>query len=90
MKELPILYNTDMVLAKLDGRKTVTRRPAKNIPDFQHFGRNIYDWPLSGRPAFVNGRWECEIQTDVDDNCKHYFNCPYKPGDIIYVRRRGV
>jgi hypothetical protein len=32
MRELPIIFNIEMVLAILDGRKTVTRRPIKGDP----------------------------------------------------------
>lgn len=39
MKEYPILLNTAMVKAVLDGRKTQTRRPLKLQPDTHHWER---------------------------------------------------
>ena len=69
----PILFNTDMVKAILNGRKTVTRRIIKPQPLF-YTGRN-YVFADETCPK----KWE-----DCDDfvgKC-----APYQVGDILYVR----
>lgn len=40
MKELPILYNTEMVIALLAGKKTMTRRVLNPQPEEEYFGWN--------------------------------------------------
>ena len=68
---LPILFNTDMVRAILDGRKTVTRRLIK-LPDGMS-GRPIGDCRDPDNPlGFMN---PCGIKRP-----------PYDVGDILYVR----
>ena len=81
---LPILFNTDMVRAILDGRKTVTRRLAKKVPIETHRierieaedGKLKFECHLGGYmsdvPGFVDGVTVIEA--------------PYQPGDILYVR----
>ena len=69
----PIIFNTDMVRAILEGRKTVTRRIIKPQPLF-YTGRN-YVFADETCPK----KWE-----DCDDfvgKC-----APYQVGDILYVR----
>lgn len=68
----PILFNTEMVQAILDGRKTVTRRVIKPQPN------NIE--MLNG--VFSNGLLKIFYDFDEGINIK----APYEVGDILYVR----
>ena len=78
----PILFNTDMVRAILDGRKTCTRRLIKPQPDEKH------TYPL----GFVTDSTEKKevgcfgFGTDEYGGSIRYAKPPYQPGDILYVR----
>lgn len=67
----PILFNTEMVRAILDGRKTCTRRLVRFLP-----GENP-QWTGYIRDGLMlyNGRNEPCIM-----------KAPYQPGDILYAR----
>lgn len=70
----PILFNTDMVRAILEGRKTVTRRVVKPQPKKDNDG--MWNWKdchwMDGGIGFP------------DSGIEDY--APYRPGDILYVR----
>lgn len=71
----PILFNTEMVRAILDGRKTCTRRlPNKRVLE-DYFSYEA--WAMSVATD------ECKKMTE-----KHFYEQypPYQPGDILYVR----
>jgi hypothetical protein len=81
-RELPILFNTEMVRAILDGRKTCTRRVVKPQPDEKHtyslgFVIDSTEKKAVGCFGFGIDEYGGSIQ---------YAKPPYKPGDILYVR----
>lgn len=69
----PILFNSNMVQAILEGRKTVTRR--KIDTDIS----NQFD-------VEVDGRVICYIDPETGDRYKPEELRRYHPGDILYVR----
>lgn len=95
MKERPLILNSEMVKAILDGRKTMTRRPVKNIPSWDNNGKDIMSWPLSEFYQATEdetnyckkNHFYLDVQTDVDDNSHEEIKCPFgNPGDRLWVR----
>ena len=76
-RALPILFNTEMVRAILDGRKDATRRIVKGF---------IPDDAVWGYTAFTpKGYISCRV-TFADGYGEKFFKLPCEPGDILYVR----
>lgn len=86
MSVKPILFNTNMVRAILDGRKTCTRRMVKPQPDEKHI------YPL----GYVTDSTEKKevgcfgFGIDEYGGSVQYAKPPYHPGDILYVRETFI
>ena len=73
----PILFNTDMVRAILDGRKTQTRRLIKEK------GWNVTGVPRWSEP--YDGEFWFAVANEKAATCIN-INPPYQSGDILWVR----
>ncbi len=73
----PILFNTEMVRAILDGRKTCTRRLVKPQPGKEY--KNVFT--ISDGETL-----EWVFAEDLPSGSGVCVNPPYQPGDILYVR----
>lgn len=78
MKVMPMIFNTKMVQALLDGRKTVTRRPIK-----LHHKRGMKDPVIRAK----GGESFTSIHLVTDTQWVPPNSCPFgNVGDLIYVR----
>lgn len=80
-KFIPILYQTDMVLACLDGTKTQTRRTKGLEKINDHYFQSLVHH-ATGQFTFVkNGNYNPKQEEIIE------VKCPYgKPRDILWVR----
>lgn len=90
----PILFNTEMVRAILDGRKTMTRRVIKsrvslNEWKFYELHDNKDGAITCNKDKMCAGFYQDEHIFYIDGEKRidaHYYLAPCKPGDILYVR----
>lgn len=79
MSEKPILFNTEMVRAILDGSKTQTRRLVKP----KHRGAAGFNVCFSKATGEITGVYDFDEDERMYDDPTQ---APYQPGDVLYVR----
>lgn len=87
----PILFNTEMVRAILDGRKTCTRRLVKPQPKsklcYTFAGSDSNTWCYPNRTAHEIWGEEFKLPNDItEEELSKRWNPPYHTDDILYVR----
>lgn len=94
----PILFNTEMVRAILDRRKSCTRRIVNPQPQgrlcYTFAGCDCGTWGYPSKTAYENWGDEYKLPEDItDEELKRRWNPPYHTDDILYVRetwRKGL
>lgn len=81
MSTKPILFNTEMVRAILDGRKSCTRRICKDANECTVPDMDYYD---SDKRTYAVHNYADKKHTDKLSIAER--TCPICPGDILYVR----
>lgn len=95
MSTKPILFNTEMVRAILDGRKSCTRRIVKPQPQgrlcYTFAGGDCGTWGYPSKTAYENWGDEYKLPEDItDEELKRRWNPPYHTDDILYVRETFI
>ena len=94
----PILFNTEMIRAILDRRKSCTRRIVNPQPQgrlcYTFAGGDCGTWGYPSKTAYENWGDEYKLPEDItDEELKRRWNPPYHTDDILYVRetwRKGL